>query len=145
MLKSVFLAATVAVFAAVPAFAVDACGSGPVAPAIPTVSDISGKTPEDAHTIKLDALKNVRIYQAALQPYYNCVETKTTQSNTAIAEAKKKNDNAKVAALQDDAATLQKNYQQTLATEKQVVADYMALHEGYCKMGVGLAGCPKPK
>ena len=37
------------------------------------------------------------------------------------------------------------DYQGTLATEKQVVADYMSLHDNYCKMGENLAGCVPAK
>jgi hypothetical protein len=145
MLNRVCLAAAVAVFAAAPAFAADSCGSTPVAPAIAGAADLSGKTTDDAHKVALDALKTVKIYQAALQPFYNCVETQSNANKTAIAEAQSKSDKAKLAQLQDADVQLQKNYQATLATEKQVVGDYMTLHDAYCKMGDGLAGCPKKK
>jgi hypothetical protein len=145
MLNRVCLAAAVAVFVAAPAFAADMCGSTPVAPAIPGAADLTGKTTDDAHKVALDALKNVKIFQASLQPFYNCIETQSTANKTALTDAQSKSDKAKVAELQDAEATLQKNYQATLATEKLVVGDYMTLHDAYCKMGDGLAGCPKKK
>ena len=143
MLNRVCLAAAVAAFVAAPAFAADMCGASPVAPAIPGVGDIAGKTPDDAHKVALDALKNVKIYQAALQPFYDCVEKQSADNKKAAADAQDKNDKAKLAEMQDAEAKLQKNYQQTVATEKQVVSDYMTLHDAYCKMGDGLTGCPK--
>jgi hypothetical protein len=145
MLKRVFMAVAVAALTAAPALAEDVCGAAPVAPVVPGAADIAGKTPEDAHKVSSEAFKLVRIYQSALQPFYNCVEQQVIAGNTAIAEAKEKKDRAKIAALESAAADLNKDYQGTLATEKQVVADYMSLHDNYCKMGENLAGCVPAK
>jgi len=144
MLKRVCMAAAVLALAAAPAFAADVCGPSPVAPLVPGVNDIKGKAPEDAHKVASDTFKQVKIYQNALQPFYSCVEQQVNAQKAAMDEAKQKNDSAKLASLQQDAADLDKKYQGALATEKQVVADYMALHNAYCAMGTGLVGCAAP-
>jgi len=141
MLKRVCMAAAVLALAAAPAFADDICGPSPVAPLVPGVNDIKGRTPDDAHKIASDTFKQVRIYQNALQPFYNCIEQQVNEQKAAMDEAKQKNDQAKMASLQQAAADLDKKYQGTLATEKQVVADYMTLHNAYCAMGTNLVGC----
>ena len=145
MLKRVCMAAAVLALATAPAFAADMCGASPVAPLIPGAADLQGKTPEDAHKVASDAFKLVKIYQTALQPFYSCVEQQTASLKKDIDDATQKKDQAKIASLQQSAADLDKKYQSTVGTEKQVVADYMALHNSYCAMGTGLAGCaPAP-
>jgi len=144
MLKRVCMAAAVLALATAPALAADVCGPSPVAPLVPGVNDIKGKTPDDAHKVASDTFKQVKIYQTALQPFYSCIEQQVSSQKTAMDEAKQKNDSAKMASLQQDAADLNKKYQSTLATEKQVVADYMSLHNAYCAMGPNLTGCVAP-
>ena len=145
MLKRVLVAAAVAALTAAPAMADHVCGAAPVAPAVPGASDIAGKTPDEAHKIAGDAFKLVKIYQSALQPFYNCVEQQVIKNKKDMADAKDKRDQAKIAAIEVAATDLDKDYQGTVGTEKQVVADYMSLHENYCKMGPDLVGCVVPK
>jgi len=88
-------------------------------------------------------LKDVKSYQGALQPFYNCVETQNQANAAALADAKSKSDKAKADQIQDASDALTKSYDKTVSTEKQVVADYMKLHDAYCALGDGLKGCPK--
>jgi len=145
MLKRVFVAAAVAALTAGPAMADHVCGIAPVAPVIAGASDIAGKTPDDAHKVSSEAFKLVKIYQTALQPFYNCVEQQVIANNKAMADAKEKRDQAKIASVEVAAADLDKDYKSAVNTEKQVVADYMSLHDNYCKMGENLAGCAPAK
>ena len=145
MLKRVFVAAAVAALTAGPAMADHVCGIAPVAPVIAGASDIAGKTPDDAHKVSSEAFKLVKIYQAALQPFYNCVEQQVIANKKAMADAKEKRDQAKIASIEVAATDLDKDYQSAVNTEKQVVADYMSLHDNYCKMGENLVGCAPTK
>ena len=145
MLKRILVAAAVAALTAGPAMAGHVCGLAPVAPVVPNASDIAGKTPDEAHKVILDVLKVVKIWQSALQPFYNCVEQQVIKDKADMADAKDKKDTAKMAAIVDAAAALNKEYQSEVETEKQVAADFQSLHDSYCKMGPDLVGCVAPK
>lgn len=144
MLKSCCFAAAMIAAASVPAFAADDCGPAPIAPAIPPASDVAGKTPDDAHKVSLGALHDVKVYQAELLPFRNCLVKQADTDKAAIAEAQGKGDKSKVSSLQDQTQGLDKVYQDTITTETQVVDDYMALHDAYCKLGTNLTGCAAP-
>ena len=138
MLKSVCLVGVLLLTAA-PALAQN-CGSAPIAPAIPAPSDVNGKTPDDAHKMALDALHGVKAYQASLSTFRQCLITETNAQKQALTDAG--TDKDKVAAAKQQINDLQKQYDRTVDTETQVVADYSKLHDAYCKMGTGLVGCP---
>ena len=141
MLKRVLVAAAVAALTAGPAMADHVCGVAPVAPVVPGASDIAGKTPDDAHKAILDVLKVIKIWQSALQPYYSCVDQQITVNTKAMADAKEKKDQAKIAAIQVALSGLDKDNRGAVATEKQVADDFKALHDAYCAMGTNLVGC----
>ena len=140
MLRSVCLVGVLLLTAA-PALA-QSCGTAPIAPAIPSTSDVSGKTPDDAHKMALDALHAVKAYQGTLGTYRECLLSQTNAQKQALADAK--GDKQKSADAQQKITDLQKQYDQTVDTETQVVADYSKLHDAYCKMGSGLTGCAAP-
>jgi hypothetical protein len=140
MLRSVCLVGVLLLTAA-PALA-QSCGSAPIAPAIPATTDVAGKTPDDAHKMVLDALHGVKAYQGSLSTYRQCLITETNAAKQAVADTK--GDKDKSAAATQRMNDLQKQYDQTVDTETQVVADYSKLHDAYCKMGSGLAGCVAP-
>jgi len=141
MLRSVLLIGAVVLMAG-PALAENACGIAPIAPAIATGADLAGKTTDEAHTTALAALKSVKAYQVTLSSFRECLVTQTTAQKAALASAK--DDKAKKAAT-DQLADIQTAYDKTVDTETAVVTDYSNLHNAYCKMGDGLAGCAKPK
>jgi hypothetical protein len=142
MFRSVCLVGAVLALA-IPSLAETTCGSAPLAPAVPAIGDLNGKTPDDAHTVVLGALKSVKTYQVALGSYRECLKVQT--SNQKIAVAAVQDDKAKAAVAQQKMDELQTTYDKTVDTEVQVVTDYSNLHNGYCKMGEGLVGCAKPK
>jgi hypothetical protein len=141
MFKNLCLIGAVVLMAG-PALAETSCGNAPIAPAIATAADLSGKTTDDAHTTALNALKSVKAYQVTLSSFRECLVTQTTAQKSLLATAK--DDAAKKATI-EQIATIQAAYDKTVDTETAVVTDYTNLHNAYCKMGEGLAGCAKPK
>ena len=143
MLKSICFAGALLSLCAVPALAAMDCGSAPIAPAIPGVNDIAGKTAEDAHQVALSALKSVKHYQGTLASFRECLKTQTGNAQAALKEAKAKGEKDKVAEVQAQIDGMQSAWDKTVDTETKVVKEYMDLHDGYCKMGTGLPGCAK--
>jgi len=141
MFKSVCLIGAVVMMAG-SALADTSCGTGPIAPAVATAADLSGKSTDDAHTAVLGALKSVKAYQASLSSFRECLVTQTTAQKAALAAAK--DDKAKKAPAEQIVA-IQAAYDKTVDTETAVVTDYSNLHTAYCKLADGLAGCAKPK
>ena len=88
MLKSCYFAAAILAAAAMPALAESDCGLAPVAPAIPTVNSLSGKTLDAAVKARHEAFLQIKVYQAALQPYRTCLKMADDVDVAAIAEAK---------------------------------------------------------
>jgi hypothetical protein len=143
MLNRVCFAGLMIAMSAVPALADLSCGSAPLAPAIPGASELSGRTTDDAHQVALTALKSVKGYQGTLASYRECLKTQTVTVKAAFQEAQAKGEKDKAAQLQQQLVGLQSDWDKTIDTETQVVGDYMKLHDAYCKMGTGLAGCAK--
>jgi len=141
MLKGVLLVGAILAVAAAPAFADPSCGNPPMAPAVPSGSDIAGKAPDDAHKIVLDTLHSVKAYQGSLGMFRSCLMAQSNAAKAAKAEADAKADKAKADAATQQLADLQKMYDRSVDTETQVVTDYSNLHVAYCKMGANLTGC----
>jgi len=142
MLKSICLAG-VLLAAASPALA-QSCGTAPLAPAIPGASELSGKAPDDAHKFVLDVLKTVKAYQSSLATYRNCLKAQENVDLAALNDAKATGDKTKIAAAQEKAQASIDAQNKTIDSEQQVAGDYNKLHEAYCNMGSGLAGCAPP-
>ena len=143
MLKSVCFAGVLIALSAMPALADLTCGSAPLAPAIPGASELAGRTTDDAHQFVLTALKGVKGYQGTLASFRECLKTETNTVKASFQEAKAKGDKDKAAQLQEQLDAMQSAWDKSVDTETQIVADYMKLHDAYCKMGTGLAGCAK--
>jgi hypothetical protein len=141
MFKRVCLIAAVVALTS-PALA-ESCGSAPLAPEIPGVGALSGKTTEDAHAFVIASVKTVKAYQGTLQSYRECLITQTNAQKAVVAEAKSKGDKTKTDAAMQDMKAMQAAYDKTVDTETQVVADWQTLHTAYCKMDG--AKCPAPK
>lgn len=143
MLKSICLAGVLFAMAA-PAMA-QSCGSAPIAPAIPGAGDLSGKAPDDAHKFVLDVLKSVKSYQQNLGAFRTCLKAQEDMQLAALNDAKTAGDKTKIAAAQDQAQATIDATNKTIDSEQQVAADFNQLHQAYCAMGTGLAGCAAPK
>ncbi|HEY0281877.1 MAG TPA: hypothetical protein VGC27_04555 [Rhizomicrobium sp.] len=147
MLKSCCFAAAILAAAAMPAFAEGECGSAPIAPAIPTASDLAGKTVEAGRAEVVAAYKQVKVYQSALAPYRACLKSQDDADLAAIAEAKAKGakEKDKIPPLQDRIAARLKLNNQTVDTEQQVATDFNDLHVAQCVNDTDPKICPKKK
>jgi hypothetical protein len=143
MLQRVWFAGVLIAMTAVPAVADMSCGSEPLAPSIPAIGELAGKTPDDAHNLVLDALKHVRTYQANLGTYRKCLKAQEDIDMAALDAAKVSGDKAKIAAAKAQVQAVIDVENKTIDTEQQVATDYNNLHAAYCNMGTGLTGCAK--
>lgn len=141
MLKRILLVGAVLAFTG-PALA-QSCGTAPIPPEIPGVNSISGKTTDDAHNIVLGSVKNVKTYQGQLSTYRECLQNQANAQKQVAADAKTAGEKAKADAATAEMTSLQAAYDKTIDVETQMVTDWQNLHNAYCKMGDGLAGCPK--
>lgn len=135
MFKSVCLIGAVLVMAG-PALADTACGSAPIADAIPAPAAVAGKTAEEAQKIRHDAYVSVTGYQGKLKVFRECLMTQSAAQKNLITAAK--DDNAKKApqaALEE----MQKAYDKAYDNETAVVQEYVALQTAVCK----IADCKK--
>jgi hypothetical protein len=144
MLKSFSFAAAILAAATMPTFA-DDCGSPPIAPAIPAASDLSGKTVEVGRAEVLDAYHQVKVYQAALQPFRACLNAQDAADTAAIAAAKANGakDKDKIPPIQDRITARLKVNNQTVDTEQQVANDFNTLHMAQCVNDTDPKICPK--
>jgi len=142
--KVLLAAAMAAAFVVMPALADESCGSPPLAPAIPPVSDLTGKSAAAVHTEVIDTFHQVRAYQAALAPYRECLLAASGTDKQAIADAQAnpdKDSKTKIANLQQEMDSLQKFYDGTIDTEQQVASQFNDLDVAACKVDPTV--CPK--
>jgi len=135
-MRSVCFVAAVLFFAS-PAMAENACGTPPIAPAIPAASSLAGKTADDAKAVRHEAFVQIRDYQNRLASYRGCVETQKTAKAAALAAAQNDADKRTAQAAIDE---LNAANDRTVDDETHVVADYQALSAAYCR----IANCPPP-
>ena len=145
MLKSCCFAAAILAAAAMPALAEGECGSVPIAPAVPTASDLAGKTVEVGRAEVLAAYKQVKVYQAALAPYRACLKSLDDADLAAIEAAKEKGakEKDKIQPIQDRITARLKANNQTVDTEQQVAIDFNNLHVAQCVNDTDPKICPK--
>ena len=144
MLKKICLTTAILAVVAMPAFAAETCGSTPIPPAVPVAGDLAGKLADDAHALVLDTLKNIKIYQSSLVPYYDCLDRQAKSAQDEMAAAQAKADDGKVTALKQSILDVATVYDKTRASEVQVANEFNTLHVAYCALGTGLKGCAKP-
>ena len=126
-----------------PALAGGDCGPAPLAPAIPAVSDLNGKTVEAGHKELMDAYQQVKLYQGSLTSFVSCLDQGVKSDNDELAAAKAARDDSKVAAVKQRIEDREKAYQRTMDTQTQVVSDFEALHTAPCAQDPTV--CPKKK
>ena len=147
MLKSYCFAAAILAAAAMPAFADGDCGSAPIAPAIPTASEFSGKTLDAAAKARHETFLQIKVYQSALQPYRACLKAQDDADMAAIAEAKSNGakDKDKIPPLQDRIAARLIANNQTVDTEQQVATEFNTLAQflAQCAKDSTPSNCPK--
>jgi len=143
MFKGLFLTAAILVVAATPAFADADCGSAPLAPAIPSVSDEAAKPVEAARADVFTAYHEVKAFQAALKPFRECVMTQAKNDQVALADATSKNDKAAMEKAKQTLADRQKIYDGSIDTEQQVATDFNNLRVGQCTRDTDPGVCPK--
>jgi len=145
MLNKVAIAALVLIAAGGPAIAQD-CGSLPIAPVIPTASEIQSKTPADASTSQHNAYQDIKRWQADLKDYRACLDSLTNSQKRDLQneQGASKPDKDKIKGIQDNIAQTSRAFDSSVDTEEKVVNEFHAMQTAYCsRQDVNRASCPK--
>lgn len=146
MLKTLGLAAALAMMTA-PAFADSGtCGDEPIPPAIPSAAEIGQKAPADALKAKHQAFEDIKAWQLSLKDFRNCLDSDENQAKrdkqNALSQSKPDQDRIKSIQGQIDAD--EKANAHSTDTEERVVNDFHALSTAYCsRADVDKTSCPK--
>jgi len=132
--------------AASPALA-DQCGDAPLAPAMPSVSDIGKQAPAAAAASKHNAFLDIKNWQGSLKGYRDCLNAEKAKDQAAVASAQQSGDKdaqSKIDKLQQDMQADDTAYNQSVTTETQIVNEFVAMSNAYCsRTDVDKASCPK--
>ncbi len=147
MLTKFGLAVAFSIMAAAPAWAeAGACGSEPIAPAIPSAAEIGQKNPADAQKAKHQAFLDIKTWQANLKDYRDCLDStvSTSQHELQAASQASKPDQDKIKKLQSDIQAASSANSHSTDSEERVVNDFNALSVAYCsRADVDKSTCPK--
>ncbi|MGD0192074.1 MAG: hypothetical protein ABSD74_15140 [Rhizomicrobium sp.] len=146
MLKAFGLGLFVLAATAGSAWADNMCGDEPIAPLIPTVSEMKLKTPTEAATSRHTAFLEVKKWQSDLQSYRNCLGAAQTADKRKIGEIQRsdKPDKDKIAGVQQDLTALGAAYDSSVDEEERIVNDFHAALVAYCvRPDVDRSACPK--
>lgn len=141
--KLAVTAMTLALISSAPAVA-ESCGSAPIAPALPTVTEINQKSPADAANAKHDGFIEIRNWQNVLKTYRVCLTNVSADDKKQIADADPKKDADKIKRLQDEAAAATHQYDATVDMEERVANEYHAIQAAFCaRPDTDKETCPK--
>jgi hypothetical protein len=137
------LAFAVVGVAASPALA-QSCGSEPIAPAVPSASDIKQKVPAEAEAAKHDAFVEIKNWQRDLKTYRDCLTNISNSDKRQISQLDPKKDEDKLKRLQDEATGATHQYDKSVDMEERVANDFHAVQTAYCaRADVDKSSCPK--
>lgn len=128
------------------AAAQEMCGDPPIAPVIPSPTDMRQKPPADAAAARNAAFAEIRKWQGALKSYRDClVATVNTDKRDAGEVARSdKPDKDKIAKLQKEIAASNQAFDASVDEEERVVNQWNAAGTAYClRSGVDRSSCPK--
>jgi hypothetical protein len=131
------------------AAAQEMCGDPPIAPVIPSASEMRSKTPADAATSQHAAFADVRRWQGALRSYRDClnatIATDKRQAEEVLRSDKQaKDQQSDIAKYNGEIAASNHAYDVSVDQEERVVNDFHAALVAYCtRKDVDTAICPK--
>jgi hypothetical protein len=126
-----------------PAFA-QSCGSAPIAPALPSVTQINQKSPADAGAAKHDAFIEIKRWQEELKTYRACMTSVNAQDKQQASQADPKKDADKIKRLQDEAVNATHEYDASVDMEERVANEFHAIQAAFCaRPDTDKSSCPK--
>jgi len=140
------IAAALFVASAGAAAAQEMCGDPPIAPVIPSASEIHAKSPAEASAARHGAFAEVRRWQGALKSYRACLTATIATDKRDVEEAVRsdKPDKDKIAKFNEDIAATNRAYDASVDQEEKVVNEFHAAQVAYCaRKDVDVSTCPK--
>ncbi|HEX9159219.1 MAG TPA: hypothetical protein VF835_03245 [Rhizomicrobium sp.] len=128
------------------AAAQEMCGDPPIAPVIPSASDMRTRTPADAASARHNAFADVRRWQGALKSYRDCLNATGAMDRRAAEENARsdKPDKDKIAKWKDEIAATSHDYDVSVDQEERVVNEFHAAQVAYCtRKDVDVSTCPR--
>jgi hypothetical protein len=122
------------------------CGEPPIAPAIPSASDIRQRPPADAAAARHNAFSDIRRWQGSLKSFRDCLNAtlKTDQRDLYEAARASKPDKDKMAATQQEMKASNDAFDASVNEEEKVVNEFHAAQVAYCaRTDVDVSTCPK--
>jgi hypothetical protein len=146
MLKALSIGLLLVVGSVGAAAAENMCGEDPIAPVIPSASEMTRKSPADAAAAKHGAFQDIRRWQQELKSYRDCLDASVATDNRKIGENQRgeKPDPEKIKAMQAEIAAINKAMLKSTDEEEGVVNEFNAMSQAYCgRKDVDTASCPK--
>ena len=128
------------------AVAQEMCGDPPLAPVLPTATEMRAKSPADAAKARHSAFADVRSWQGSLKSYRDCLNaTIATDKRTAGENARSdKPDKNKIASWNAEIEAANHAYDRSVDQEEKVVNEFHAAQVAYCtRKDVDVSTCPK--
>lgn len=128
------------------AAAQEMCGDPPLAPVLPSVADMRGKSPTDAATARHGAFAEVRRWQGSLKSYRDCLNATITMAKRDAEESARsdKPDKDKIAKWNEEITAVNHAYDMSVDQEERVVNEFHAAQVAYCmRRDVDVSSCPK--
>jgi 5'-3' exonuclease len=120
------------------------CGSAPIAPALPSVTQINQKSPADAGAAKHDAFIEIKRWQDELKTYRACMTNVSTQDKQKMSQADPKKDADKIKSMQDEIANANHEYDASVDMEERVANEFHAVQAAFCaRPDTDKSSCPK--
>jgi hypothetical protein len=120
------------------------CGSAPIAPALPSVTEMGQKSPADAAAAKHDGFIEIKNWQNELKTYRSCITNVTAEAKRQIRDLDPAKDADKIKGLQSQAAAADHQYDATVDMEERVANEFHAIQAAYCsRADTEKSTCPK--
>jgi phage/plasmid primase-like uncharacterized protein len=122
------------------------CGEPPIAPAMPSPSDVRQKSPADAAAVRHNAFTDVKRWQSSLKSYRDCLNAtiKTDERDIYEAARSSKPDKDKMALMQQEMKASGDALNASANEEEKVVNEFHAVQVAYCtRTDVNVSTCPK--
>ena len=147
MLKRLGLVSAISLMIATPALADSgACGSEPIAPAIPSAAEMGQKSPADAQKMKHQAFLDIRQWQGALKDYRGCLDgdVASIKRDRANAASQTKPDQDRINGFDAKIKADQQANDRSADDEERVVNDFNNLSTAFCaRADTDKSSCPK--
>src|SRR5579862_9802043 len=122
------------------------CGDPPLAPVLPSATEMRAKSPADAARARHSAFADVRGWQGSLKSYRDCLNaTVAMDKRTAGENARSdKPDKEKIANWKAEIDEANHAYDVSVDQEERVVNEFHAAQVAYCaRKDVDVSTCPK--